>query len=347
MASVLQPKALLWFFIVNTLVALAVSFSFWTTEEGIYSFFIEYFIFSFTMSACLGLGVGLIVCYADRRLPWIEKPVARLFFDLITVTTFSFVVSFLLSAFFAFFVWDIYQPGREFWIAMLRSTILPIIIALAITLILTSRSFLLEWRRTAIEAEKMKSERYAGQYQSLKDQLNPHFLFNSLNVLGNLIYEAPDRANIFIEKLAAVYRYVLDVQNEELVTLADELEFAHTYLDLHEIRFGNKFKYQIETYGEDEVRIPPLTLQLLIENVIKHNRATTSEPLDISISRKDMKLEVTNKLQPRISDGPDSGIGLKNIRERYRFFTDAEVAISNGSGSFLVSIPLISNSEKR
>jgi LytS/YehU family sensor histidine kinase len=224
-----------------------------------------------------------------------------------------------------------------------ESALLPTAIALFITLILTSRAFLLEWRRASIETEQMKNERLKVQYQSLKDQLNPHFLFNSLNVLSNLVYENPDTANAFIEKLARVYRYVLDVQQEELVSLDREIAFAKSYLELQKIRFGDKLNYYVDVAPDSSVFIPPLALQLLLENALKHNKATRDSPLQIDISRKDDVLEVNNNLQKRSDDAPPSGIGLANIRERYRFFTEIPVGIHQHNGTFSAVLPLISN----
>jgi LytS/YehU family sensor histidine kinase len=257
------------------------------------------------------------------------------------VTTYTFIVSFCLATIFSIFVWDYFKLEDVGWGAMISSTKLPIGIALSITLILTSRSFLIEWRQAAIAAEQMRSERLAWQYQSLKDQLNPHFLFNSLNVLSNLVYENPDQANAFIEKLSKIYRYVLDVQYEELVTLDQELAFAKNYLELQELRFGTKLSYIIKVDEPSNFSLPPLTLQLLLENAIKHNAATKDKPLVISIKQENNQLRVINTFNPRVTEIGESGIGLKNIKERYGFMTDRMVAIDKNESLFTVSLPLL------
>src|SRR5690606_13274195 len=163
--------------------------------------------------------------------------------------------SFLLSLIFGFFIWKNLSINDMSWSWVVSSTTLPILISLGFTFFFTSRSFLLEWKQAAIEFEKMKNERLAGQYQSLKDQLNPHFLFNSLNVLSNLVYEDADKANNFIEKLANVYRYVLEVQDERLVILTDELKFARNYLELQKLRFGDRLQYKAEIVDADGLMI--------------------------------------------------------------------------------------------
>jgi hypothetical protein len=145
---------------------------------------------------------------------------------------------------------------------MLNNTLMPISVALIIITIFISRSWLYEWRSAAIEAEQLKSEKFASQYQSLKDQLNPHFLFNSLNVLSNLVYESADKSAEFIQQLSKIYRYVLDVQNRELVGLEKEVVFAENYLSLQKIRFEQSLEYFIDVNQMKGWNIPPLSLQL-------------------------------------------------------------------------------------
>ncbi len=302
-------------------------------------------LYSFLISSLMSGGIGLIVNYSERIFSWVKEPVKRFFFDLIVVTAYSFITSAALVSIFIVHVWQYTTWAKlEFW-DVAQNALLPTGIALFITFLLTSRSFLLEWRRASIETEKMKNERLKVQYQSLKDQLNPHFLFNSLNVLSNLVYENPDTANAFIEKLARVYRYVLDVQQEELVSLDREISFAKSYLELQKIRFGNKLEIHIDVKEDDQVFLPPLALQMLLENALKHNKATRENPLKIKIRLEGDFLRVSNNLQKRGVDVPASGIGLANIRERYRFFTEVPMHTDFSDGVFTARLPLISNFE--
>jgi LytS/YehU family sensor histidine kinase len=139
-----------------------------------------------------------------------------------------------------------------------------------------------------------------------------------------------------------VYRYVLEVQNEELVMLDKEVEFARNYLELQQIRFGDKLSYALDIDASVEGMIPPLALQLLLENVLKHNGASHDNPLRVSIYIEDGMLVVKNNRQKRNGREAPSGIGLANIRERYRFFTDKQVEIEEKQGFFIASLPLIS-----
>lgn len=331
--------------IINAVISLIISLilvpEFELTLGWVKTFFVEYFLYSFLIATILSGGISWLIEFSGKQYSWLDAPFKRLVLDLALVIAYSFVASFILSTIFALFVWQYATIETINWMSVAESTRLPIMIALGFTFFFTSRAFLVEWKQAAIETEKMKTERLAGQYQSLKDQLNPHFLFNSLNVLSNLIYEDVDKANGFIEKLAEIYRYVLDAQDEKLVYLTDELKFAKSYLDLQKLRFGDKLQFEIELEETADWLIPPLSLQLLLENAVKHNVATAKRPLSIQIIQSGNRLVVKNNLQKRDLPGDMSGIGLNNITERYRFFTEKEVEIREELGYFSVSIPLL------
>lgn len=339
--------------LINAIIALVfciiASPPFEATAIWIRTFFLDYFTYAFLISSLLSGGINRLIEFSSRRFSWLDAPFKRLVFDLVAVIAYSFVMSFIITAVYSLFVWKFGTVDNMGWMKLVKSTIFPVLIALGFTFFFTSRSFLSEWKYAALETEKMKTERLAGQYQGLKDQLNPHFLFNSLNVLSNLVYEDADKSNEFIQKLSNIYRYVLDVQYERLIDLDKEITFAKSYLDLQKLRFGEKLQYEIKIEEGLERSIPPLSLQLLLENAVKHNIATSASPLKIEIFTPDntyalpygRRLVVRNNLQKRDSPGIESGIGLKNIKERYRFFTERKIEISEADNTFSVSIPLI------
>ncbi len=336
-----------WFLFINLSIATAVSMSFcfscFFTIAGWQEIWDD-LLFSFLISSLMSGGISVIINYNNAHFPWLESTVKRFVIDFVSITLYAFIGSFLLYTLFIKFIWQSDLEEFPYGTVALRS-LFPTAIALFITIFLTGRAFLFEWRDAAIATEKVKSERLKGQYQSLKDQLNPHFLFNSLNVLSNLVYEDTLAANAFIEKLSRIYRYVLDVQNEELVSLQSELDFAKSYLELQKIRFGEKLQYNIEKQSDVETYLPPLSLQLLLENALKHNRATLEEPLVITISQPADYLEVSNNSQRRIGNEIPSGIGLANITERYAFFTKKAVEIIDEGPLFIVRLPFIQKPE--
>ena len=172
--------------------------------------------------------------------------------------------------------------------------------------------------------------------------MNPHFLFNNLNSLTSLISTNPDKAIDFVKKLSEVYRYVLDQKDHELVALETELKFLESYVFLQRIRFDTNLNIQIDV-NPGKFKVIPLSVQMLVDNAIKHNEISDKNPLSIRIfSTNDDCLNVENRLQKKAgSEG--SGSGIQNIKDRYEFFTSKKVIISEDAGKFLVSIPLLTD----
>ncbi len=299
------------------------------------------FLFSFTVSMALSWGGSRIQEYFDPRISWIHEPVKRLLVTVFTYMVYSFAVSFLIVFFYFFF--EISFPLDSIpWKRILDFTTIPMTIALVFMAIFTTRSWLFEWRKSAIEAEQLRTEKMASQYQGLKDQLNPHFLFNSLNVLSSLVYEDADKSAAFIQKLSKIYRYVLEVQKEEIVELSKELDFARNYLELQKIRFEDNLQFTIQVNSETGFFLPPLSLQLLLENAIKHNIASNENPLFIKIHQKENELWISNTFQPKINQSePSTGVGLENIKLRYQLLSSKNIEVTQTESEFIVRLPLL------
>lgn len=190
------------------------------------------------------------------------------------------------------------------------------------------------------EAADLQKENNTARYTALQNQLNPHFLFNSLNTLIAEIEYNPGNAVHFTKHLSSVYRYVLQCQDKTLVTLGEELDFMHSYLFLHEVRLGNCISCECSIPADyKESMLPPLTLQLLVENVIKHNSITLSKPMKIRIGIEHEHLIVSNPIQPKKSN-ESSGVGLQNLSNRCKLMLGEEIAIENKEGSFTVKVPI-------
>lgn len=215
------------------------------------------------------------------------------------------------------------------------------------TIVLHGRAFLLAWRREVIEVEKLKNENLTAKLESLKNQVNPHFLFNSLNTLNALVYADQDKAADFIEKLAEVYRYVLDHQHDKLVSLGTEMELVKSYVYLNKIRFGENF--QVEYKGFDTVdynaKILPLTLQMLPENCFKHNEISKAHNLKVELQITGQEIIISNNLNSLSTPKRDSSnLGLSNVRSRYAYFTDRKVRVEKEEDQFMVAIPILKTS---
>lgn len=218
-------------------------------------------------------------------------------------------------------------------------------IALLISAFLHAKSFMEELKKTSrkeVVEQKLIAKSANAQFESLKNQLDPHFLFNSLNVLSSLIDENPRQAQKFTASMSKIYRYVLEQKDKELVTVEDEIEFARTYCDLLKTRFEDSVDFTFDIAQEDYQKyVVPLSLQLLLENCIKHNFATSSKPLVIRIFSAGNILCIENNLQVREQIKESSGIGLSNIVQRYSLLTDRNVFIEKSEDHFKVKLPML------
>jgi hypothetical protein len=278
------------------------------------------------------IGNEFIVDQIDKKISWTKEPIKRFIAGVGAMLAYTALSVYLLVLVFN-------QIG--FYIGNFSGTLYgTVIVTSLITVFLTSRSFLFKWRQAAIDKEKLEKEGMAARYESLKNQVNPHFLFNTLNALTNLVYEDQDKAAKFIKQLSEVYRYVLETRDRELVKLEEESAFLEAYLFLQQIRFGDKLKLEV-TLDSAKGLVAPLVLQMLIENAIKHNIISEDQPLTVRVFCEADYLIVANTLQQKnVIRDESPGVGLENICKRYEFLTDRKVIISKGD-KFVVRLPLI------
>ncbi|MEW2920364.1 histidine kinase [Muricauda sp. ANG21] len=194
------------------------------------------------------------------------------------------------------------------------------------------------------QMENLKKEMIASKYSSLRSQISPHFLFNSLNTLTSLMYEDRDLASDFVTRLATSYRYILDNKEEDLVSLQKELNFLDAYVFMMEVRHKDAISIQMDIKVKaEEYWIPTLTLQMLIENALKHNWYSKEKPLQISItSIENNALAIKNSLRKRELKEETTKLGLENIKKRYSYYTNKQVLIRQEDSCFEVIIPLLS-----
>lgn len=196
------------------------------------------------------------------------------------------------------------------------------------------------------QKEKLQQEYSQVRLQALKNQINPHFLFNSLSVLSSLVHVKPETAERFIFQLSKAYRYILDQQGAEMVSLRSELDFLNAYFYLLQIRFDQKIILEKNIPVNPEAwQLPPLTIQLLVENAVKHNRMSLNEPLHISITAEAGQISVSNNINSRTEKQVSTGIGLENIRKRMAYFTERPVLLNKTDKIFTVSVPLIASKQ--
>lgn len=200
--------------------------------------------------------------------------------------------------------------------------------------------FYFEWNSSLQREQKLREEKLIFQYETLKNQVNPHFLFNSLNTLSSLVSKDAKLSEKFISKFSSIYRYILENRDKDQVPLSKEVDFVKEYFFLQKIRDDGKIDLDINIDAQDKYEILPISLQLLIENAIKHNAATRDNPLKIKVSRKDDFLIVENALEPKMQLEPSPKIGLKNLKERVMLSMNKAISIESSNGLFTVKIPL-------
>lgn len=204
-------------------------------------------------------------------------------------------------------------------------------------------AFFEKWREVVDEAEQLKKENLQSQLEGLKGQVNPHFLFNSLNSLSSLISEDPDKAEKFLDEMSKVYRYLLRTNEDGLTTLDAEMQFIHSYFHMLKTRYADGLEMETQI-GEQylDYQIPPLTLQMLVENAVKHNMILKNSPLRILIMTTNSgKLVVSNNLQRKDRKVTSNKVGLTNIVNKYRLMKQEEIAVRDDGKEFSVVVPLI------
>lgn len=223
----------------------------------------------------------------------------------------------------------------------------PFLLAVIVSLFLHAAYFYKAIQESKVTEQKLIAGTASAKFDALKNQLDPHFLFNSLNVLTSLIEENPIAAQDFTTSLSKVYRYVLEQKNKELVSVEEELQFAKRYIGLLEMRFEDSIQFQIpERFLKPEAKIVPLSLQLLLENAVKHNVVSQGQPLEISITEERGFLVVKNNLRKKNILGKSSGFGLQNIQQRYALLTSRKMFIEQDKASFIVKLPMLTKQVK-
>ncbi|MFK7812641.1 MAG: sensor histidine kinase [Maribacter sp.] len=235
------------------------------------------------------------------------------------------------------------HPTDEPFVCLVRDVLRAILLGLAVILFNLLYFSMKQRDQMAKQMEDLKKEMLVSKYSSLKNQISPHFLFNSLNTLTSLMYENRDLASDFLSRLASSYRYILDNTEEDLVSLKKELHFLDSYIFMMNVRHEGALLIKTEIKVDTEAfLVPTLSLQMLVENALKHNYFSKEKPLEIHIfSVGKIGLVVENTLRKRMKTEESTELGLKNIKKRYSFYTNQEVAIEIEEEHFKVTMPLL------
>jgi LytS/YehU family sensor histidine kinase len=299
----------------------------------------------FVMSALIGYLAMFLVSKASKLSPnQLQKRLvpAFIFFLIATVIIANVVVS--LGVFIAYVIKGI--DLHEFFPNLIKYELSFANNQLWIWLLFFSIAFFyVLWRKSSAKEQQLREQLLKFQYERLKSQVNPHFLFNSLNTLSELVYQDAKRADNYIQKLSNIYRYILENEKTELVPLKEEIEFVQDFFNLQKERDGEKIVLNIDLNNINRYKIMPASLQMLVENALKHNACSLDVPLNISIGIENDNIIVTNNKQKKSILGQTTQMGLQNLKERLKLISEKELVIEEDNSRFIVQVPVIRTSE--
>jgi len=296
-------------------------------------FYITHSVFS-----TLGLWIGCysITTFLWKKYPWEQHPKKHIIIQLVSILIYTNVFSYFQ---FILAEYSGLVSNEELYGSLPYDIILINLITLFITLIHEAIFFYKQWKYNFSKSARLEKENIQAQYENLKAQINPHFLFNSLNSLS-VLTEDNEKAQEYIEDLSDFLRYGLQNKSSELVHLNEELEIVNKFISIQKARFQDNLQININVNSTDNWHVPPLAIQLLVENSIKHNIVSQEKPLTISITQHSNFIKVCNNLQLRIQDETTQK-GLVNLEHRYSFLSTQKVVIEQNEKQFCVTIPLL------
>ena len=293
------------------------------------------------------IGIAFVIWEGNRYLlftlrsyfDWFNKPVRKIIALLLAVSFYTIPVSALLLTGW----YHVFAKGNVQWDTVFTATLIIMICVVFITHVYETVFLVRDSESEMVRSAQLERAKVQAELEALKNQIDPHFIFNSLNTLSHLIEERPAKAKQFNDNLADVYRYILQNKSRDLVLLREEMGFIKDYFSLLTIRFEDavELKMLLQEDMLDKYLIPPISVQVLIENAIKHNEFSDLTPLSVSIMLKGDELIVHNKANKKTSRKPSSKIGLQNLNERYKLTTNKAISIQEDARDFMVKLPVL------
>lgn len=294
-------------------------------------------LFSFLLASLVVLGHDLVVRFLRSKFRKKTKQLHRLLLQVTSTSIFSIAVSWAFSVFF----WDYMLQLPLTSEYLFDFIIVALFVPLFVNGLTESLYYYGEWDTVSVKKEQLEKENIRARYEILKTQISPHFLFNCFNTLAVLINESKKAAGDFLNQLSKVYRFVLETKESEIIKLSDELEIFTSYIKLLKIRFGESFRIKNEiTREQKQLFIAPLTMQLLLENALKHNVSSSDHPLEIKVKIENQSLLFENNLLLNTKQ-ESTNIGIENISSRYKYLTGEQVVVRKSDDFFAINVPLI------
>jgi sensor histidine kinase YesM len=286
------------------------------------------------------LGHSLIGYYTEKKLDWTKNLKKANIISLSLYITYGIIVSITVSYMFGRFVLE--NTGESLFFDAFIKTLIILVLDLIFIAIYYSTYLTKYWKKAIEKNEELKRENLSAKYEALKNQVNPHFLFNSLNTLSGVVEQKPELATDFIKKLSDIYRYVLEQSDKELVSINDEMKFVEDFIFLSKMRFGDALIFNANITTNNTIQLVPLGLQMLVENAIKHNVIADDMPLKIEIGIEESFVIVKNNIQKKTTINlVKEPLGLENLKKRYAYLSGASVEVIESDSKFIVKLPII------
>ena len=305
-----------------------------------FPYYLKYTSFGWAIGFTFFGGHTIIGYYTEKKLDWTKNPKKANIISLIMYIVFGLIVCPILVYGFSRFVLE--MSGEDLILNVIILALIMFSGDMIVISVFYSTYLTKYWIKAIEKNEELKRENLLAEYEALKNQVNPHFLFNSLNTLSGVVEQKPELATNFIKKLSDIYRYVLEQSDKELASIHDEMKFVEDYIFLSKMRFGEALVFNSDLSNRDNIQIVPLGLQMLVENAIKHNIISDDMPLKIEINIEDGFVLLKNNIQTKTIIASDKKPqGLENLKNRYEYLTDSPVEIIKSENEFIVKLPII------
>ena len=298
--------------------------------------------FGYMLGFSFWLGHWYIGSFISKNLDWTKNLRKANVISLLLYIIYGIAVSISIPYIVSRFMWG--MTGRDLFVDVAVKALMLIAIDMIVIAIFYTNYLTRYWKESIEANEDLKRENLLAKYEALKKQVNPHFLFNSLNTLSGVVEQKPELATDFIKKLSDIYRYVLEQSDKELVSLQDEMKFVTDYVYLSKMRFGEALIFESALPVKSSVQVVPLGLQMLVENAIKHNIIADEQPLKIEIGIEEDFIVLKNNIQTKTVIASDKKPqGLENLKKRFEYLSDKSIQVVRSDNDFIVKLPVIAN----
>jgi len=322
---------------INILLANAALVIFYPNAFLSLSNYIFPFLYSVTICFSYWESFTIVRKILDKYIPFDRFLIWRYVTDIVIMMSVALINILIITYLFHTYIWN-----NEFSLENSFESIKYTVITFSVTFpFVYSIVFMKLWKKKNDETDLLKKKQLDLEYESLKSQMNPHFLFNSLNSLVALIEQDKDKSIEFVKKLSLVYRYILDTKHLDIISIDEEIDFVKSYISLQKIRFGENLIFSNHLPDDIYGDVLPLSIQLMVENAIKHNIVSQKRKLKITLNKENDFIVIENNVQPKDQDTKGRGIGLNNIKELYKKKTNKEVLIQQTNSYYRVYIPII------